>query len=104
MNNYDHPLRILARRIFGTEASREKMEATLLTPIRCALRTGTGLPPLVQWVKQNLTSVCPAASAGWPVDVEWTAPRLARLLCTQMLEYDQREPVLAGARETVVGA
>ena len=103
MNNNDNPLRTLARRIFGQDTSREKMEATLLTPIRCALRMGVGAPPLVQWVKQNVARVNPAVSAGWPVDVEWTAPRLARLLCTQMLEYVQAEPVLAGARETVVG-
>ena len=103
MNNYENPLRILARRIFGKDASREKMEATLLTPIRCALRTGAGLPPLVQWVRQNLPTVFPAASAGWPVDVEWTAPRMARLLCEQMLEHVRAEPALVGACETVVG-
>jgi hypothetical protein len=79
------------------------MEATLLTPIRCALQMGVGAPPLVQWVKQNLTTVYPAASAGRPVDVEWAAPRMARLLCSQMLEHVRAEPVLAGARETVVG-
>jgi hypothetical protein len=103
MNTNDNPLRNLVRRIFGQDVSREKMEATLVTPIRCALRTGAGMPPLVQWVKQNLPAVVPAASWGWPVDIDWAAPRMARLLCTQMLEHVQAEPVLAGARETVVG-
>jgi hypothetical protein len=103
MHNNDNPLRILARRIFGQDVSRENMEATLLTPIRCALRMGIGAPPLVQWVKQNLPAVVPAASGGWPVDIDWAAPRMARLLCKQMLEHVQGEPVLAGARETVVG-
>jgi hypothetical protein len=106
MLSIDNALRTLARRMYGEDSAaasnRETLEATLLPMIRCAMRTGRGAPPLVQWVKRNLPAVAPAARLGQAVDPEWAAPRMARLLSSRLLQEVQAEPVLAGACETVV--
>jgi hypothetical protein len=46
--------------------------------------------------------VAPASGVDGPIDPEWAAPRLARLLCSQMLQTLRARCVTAVQRETVV--
>jgi hypothetical protein len=99
MNFSDDSLRILAERLGwswaeGPERLRDRLESSLVPLIRCAIRTGTGLRPLVQWVRGQL----PPAGAG---DATRAAPEMARRLSSAILHQLQRRR--AGA-ETVVGA
>lgn len=107
MDFTDEALRTLARRMYGDDGAdqpcREILEKTLVPMIRCAMRSGRGSPALVQWVKRNLPALAPASPSGWDVDLEWAAPRMARLLCSRLLQQVQAEPALAGAHDTVVG-
>ncbi len=84
-------------------SNREEMEATLVPIIRVALRSGRGQPVVVEWVERNLPVVVPAPQRGRGMDLDWAAPRMARLLCSQMLQKVQSELVAAGPRKTVVG-
>lgn len=103
MNFTDEALQYLARRMCGEElASREEMEALFVPMIRVAMRTGRGQPMLVDWVARNLPAVAPSAGAGDKIDPAWAAPRMARLLCSQMLQKVQAERAWLGPRETVV--
>jgi hypothetical protein len=104
MHTPDDALRALAVRMkcdpAAPERFRETLERSLVPMIRCAIRSGTGLPPLVQWVRRHL----PAQAAGAPsrpADLEWAAPSMARLLCDRLLEYVR--PPAQAARETVLG-
>jgi hypothetical protein len=104
MNSRDEALQFLTRRICGEKsASREEMEALVVPMIRVAMRTGRGQPVLVDWVTRNLPAVTPCIPLGDKVDPEWAAPRMARLLCSQMLQHIQAERPWLGPRETVVG-
>jgi hypothetical protein len=76
---------------------RKALEATLLPMIRCALRNGTGQPPLVRWVQRQLP--LPEQEAGARADPSRHAGPLARLLCERLMA---RLDPLPG-RETVVG-
>lgn len=100
MNFSDDALRILAERLGwswgeGPERLRDRLESSLVPLIRCAIRTGTGLRPLVQWVRGQLP---PPAGEG---DATRAAPEMARRLSSAILHQLQRRR--AGA-ETVVGA
>jgi hypothetical protein len=103
MQNSDDALRALASRMKCDPAApdrfRETLERSLVPLIRCAIRSGTGLPPLVQWVRRHLPAQ-EAQGPSRPSDMEWAAPSMARLLCDRLLE--QMRPAVA-ARETVVG-
>ncbi len=55
-------------------------EFDLVPLVRCVLRTGCGLPELVQWVRRTLPQVTADADRGRPVDPDRVAPPLARLL------------------------
>ena len=104
MNFSDEALHFLARRMCGERlASREEMEAVFVPMIRVALRTGRGQPVLVDWVTRNLPAVNPSSCPGDKIDPEWAAPRMARLLCSQMLQQIQAQRAWVGSRETVVG-
>jgi hypothetical protein len=70
---------------------RESIEASLVPMIRCALRSGAGLPPLVQWVRRHQPALPDPLRA---------APAMARQLCARILEHLQP----AHTAETVVGA
>jgi hypothetical protein len=102
MNFSDEALQFLARRMCGDKlTSREEMEAVFVPMIRVAMRTGRGQRVLVEWVARNLSAV--SSSSDDKVDPEWAAPRMARLLCSQMLQKVQAERAWVGPRETVVG-
>jgi hypothetical protein len=80
-------------------ALRETLEAGLLPLIRCAIRSGTGLPALVSWVRSNL-----AAEPGGRADPARAAPFMARRLCAALLGPDAGADARPDARrETVVG-
>lgn len=103
MNFTDESLQILARQL-GEESvsSRAELEAKV-TPLLClVLRTGQGRPSLVLWVQRALRRVAPASRLGRPIDPEWAAPRLARLLCSQLLEKIRRHHNTVARPETLV--
>jgi hypothetical protein len=104
MHTPDDALRALASRMKCDPAAphrfREDLERSLVPMIRCAIRSGTGLPPLVQWVKRHLPAQA-ARGEHRPSDLEWAAPSMARLLCDRLLE--QIQPPAQAARETVAG-
>jgi hypothetical protein len=83
----DESLQILARQL-GQEnvSSREELEARVAPLLRLVVRTGQGRPSLVKWVQRVLPQMAPAARMGRSVDPDWAAPRLARLLCSQLLQ------------------
>jgi hypothetical protein len=76
---------------------REKLEASLVPLIRCALRTGLGAPPLVRWVYNHL----PTARSGDVLrnDPDATAPIMARQLSAALMRRLRPRHAL----ETVVG-
>jgi hypothetical protein len=81
---------------------REKLEASLAPLVRRVLRTGAGLPHLVQWVQTTLPQVEAGGDRGRPVDPDRAAPALARLLCATLLRRPPARPALA--LDTVIGA
>jgi hypothetical protein len=62
--------------------ARENLEAWLLPLVRRAIRTGSGLPGLTSWVRQNLVALEGRTSP----DPERAAPGLTRLLCDALLQ------------------
>jgi hypothetical protein len=95
MNPNDDPLHSLALRLgVGNPDNprnlRETLEASLVPMIRCAMRSGAGLPPLVQWVRRHQPAVADLRAA----------PAMARQLCSRLLEHLQPRHTA----ETVVGA
>jgi hypothetical protein len=87
MNCTDESLQILARQLGEPSvSSRAELEAKVAPLLCLVLRTGQGRPSLVQWVQRALPRVAPASRLGCPLDPEWAAPRLARLLCSQLLQ------------------
>ena len=82
---------------------RDTLEASLTPLVHRALRSGTGMPQLVEWVQSNLPRVDAGRDRTRPVDPDRAAPPLARLLCATLLRG--RPNRLAGpAAETMVGA
>ncbi len=97
-------LQALADRMDGGASprrDREAMEASLVPIVRRVLRTGSGDPHLVQWIRTTLPQVEAGRDRTGPLDPESAAPPLARLLCATMLRGRRARPVLA--RDTVVG-
>ena len=99
MSNWDQSLQAVTAQMRRGQAVPPPVRAELeerLTPlIRCVLRSGTGAPALVQWVRRTLPHL-PAA------EPEQTAPRMARLLCAEL--FRRGAPGAARpAAETVVG-
>jgi hypothetical protein len=70
--------------------------------VRCALRTGTGSPGLMRWVRGTMPRVV-GSNVGDP-GAERAAPVLARLLCRALVNEVRRPPmkVATGGRDTVV--
>jgi hypothetical protein len=101
MNNWDNSLQELANRMRRGQATPPNMRADLeerLTPlIKCVLRTGAGVPALVQWVQRTLPHM-PSAAA------EQTAPRMARLLSAELCRQGNRPDTVTNrmAADTVV--
>lgn len=96
MNFTDESLQILARQL-GQEhvSSRAELEARVAPLLSLVVRTGQGRPSLVEWVQRTLSRMVPSSQTGRFVDPEWAAPRLARLLCSQLLQS------IRAARNTV---
>lgn len=102
MINWDNSLQALAvqvRRGQGASPGAQTDLAERLTPlIKCVLRTGAGVPELVQWVRRTLPQL-PTAPA------DQTAARMARLLCAELFRQDKSPDKEVGrlSAETVVG-
>jgi hypothetical protein len=82
---------------------REKLEASLIPMVRRALRSGAGLPQLVQWVQTTLPQLQSDQDRTRPVDPDRAAPPLARLLCAKLLDGRRPARLAALPTETVVG-
>jgi hypothetical protein len=97
MENWDQSLQAVTARMRRGQAVqpavRAELEERLAPLIRCVLRTGAGVPALVRWVQRTLPNL-PSA------EPEQTAPRMARLLCAELIR--QARPSRPAA-ETVVG-
>jgi hypothetical protein len=88
----------------GSAADRRRsLEDTLLPMVRCVLRTGQGHPRLVRWVRKALPVIVGPSPASHPVDPDRTAPRLAQLLCTALLQQMGGRASGGAALETVFG-
>jgi hypothetical protein len=79
----------------------QRLESALAPMVRTALSRGLGLPQLVRWVKDAVPRVLPEAADG-PVDPDWAAPPLARLLCAALLR-PRADARPQSAHETVFG-
>jgi hypothetical protein len=104
MDTSNEELQILARRLGEDHvSSRADLEAKLALLLSLVLRTGRASPSLLQWVRRALPAVSPASHFGDRVDPESAAPRLARLLCLQLIQgvRAQRDSLVKG--QTVVG-
>ena len=82
----------------NTQLLREKVETSLRTMIRCAMRHGVGQPSLVHWVQHQLALVGPDARSR--TDPVRHAARLARVLSEEIV--DRLDPL--PGRETVIAA
>jgi len=104
MRYNDEAVRLVARRMgAGSVANREDLEARFTPLIRTVLRTGCGRPGLVSWLRKHLPYTVPPAGFHDPADAERFAPRMARLLCAQLLKNVQDKMACASTRDTVVG-
>ena len=103
MNFTDEALQIVARQL-GEESvsNREELEAKLAPLLSLIIQTGLGRPSLVQWVQRHLRVVAPASRFGHAVDAEWAAPRMARLLCSQLLQTIRCQRATLAHRETAM--
>jgi hypothetical protein len=103
MNFTDDALQILARQMGEDSVSnRGELEQKLSQLLYLVLRTGKGRPPLLQWVQRTLAVVAPTSRIGRPVDPKWAAPRLARLLCLQLLQNVRAQRDTVVNRQTLV--
>jgi hypothetical protein len=77
---------------------RAAVEERLTPLIRCVLRTGAGVPELVQWVRRTLPQL-PSGNA------DLTAPRMARLLCAELFRQGRPLDTVLGrlSADTVAG-
>ena len=62
---------------------RQELEERLVPLIRCAMRSGSGLPALVKWVRGRIADLTPAGAE--PLDPRQAAPCFARLLCAGLV-------------------
>lgn len=106
MTSSHDALQTFADRMCGgatpTHRIRETLEASLIPLVRRALRSGAGMPQLVQWVQTTLPQVQAGQDRTRPVDPDRAAPPLARLLCATLLRQQPARPAAVGL-ETVVG-
>jgi hypothetical protein len=61
----------------------QELESRLVPLIRVAMRTGSGLPALVSWVRERVAELI---NAGERPDPSQAAPRFARLLCSGLID------------------
>jgi hypothetical protein len=101
----DNALQTLANRMgCGTAPPhhfQETLEASLIPLVRRALRSGAGIPQLVEWVQTTLPQVQTGQDRMRPVDPDRAAPPLARLLCATLLRQQPGRPAVTA--ETVIG-
>jgi hypothetical protein len=105
MNTNQDALRALAAGLqcgdpANPDRDREALEARLLPLVRCALRSGRGLPKLVDWVHGAARALA-APGPGPSADPDRAAPSVARLLCARLVQQLQAHPARP-ACETVV--
>jgi hypothetical protein len=62
------------------QSLRQELEQRLVPLIRCALRTGAGLPALVKWVRSRVADLADSES----LDPRQAAARFARLFCANL--------------------
>jgi hypothetical protein len=93
MKNEDYSSQTLAvqvrRKSPAPPGVRAAVEERLTPLIRCVLRTGAGVPELVQWVRRTLPQL-PSGNA------ESTAPRMARLLCAELFRQGRHVDTVIG--------
>ena len=102
-----HPLTDTLRRL-GPEVSgagpqdlarrRAALESDLETMVRGVLRTGTGSPGLLRWVRSAVPEL--GRTSPGAMNVERAAPVLARLLGRALVNQFRQAPAMA--RETIV--
>lgn len=103
MNFTDEALQILARQLGErSDSSRAELEAKMTKLLTLILRTGQGHPSLLHWVQDTLPAIAPAVRFGRPVDAKWAAPRLARLLCVELLRKTRAQRDTVVNRQSVV--
>jgi hypothetical protein len=96
MRTADEALRRLAAEMgcpqhASPQHQRQAVENTLRPMIRCAIRTGLGVPMLVRWVRKTLPELTRAQPPGEPVDPDRVTPSLARMLCTTLVQQYQEQ-------------
>jgi hypothetical protein len=106
MNTSDDALYKLAAQMRCGSApypDRETLEASLVPLIRRVIRSGRGLPPLVQWVQRHLPG--PGVEPGREdhADPAWAAPSMARLLCDKLLEQFRSPSARSGRHAGAAG-
>lgn len=109
MTSHEEALDILARQLhcpedLPAEERQAEMERTLLPLVRCALRSGRGVPRLVRWVRQNRPFAAADAGAAQGLSLDRVASALSHKLCLLLVEQiEDRLGLAASTRETVVG-
>ena|SRR5260221_7245788 len=76
-------LTALAARPDGAGAERDELEQAFAPIVRLALRTGRGLPHVVQWVQRAHTRLAGPVSTAPPIHF---APQITRLLFERVLD------------------
>lgn len=77
---------------------RQELEERLVPLIRCALRTGAGIPALVEWVRARAADLKEGSES---LDPRHVAPRFARMLCAGLV---RDTPVVAAmGQDTIRG-
>jgi hypothetical protein len=109
MTSHEEALDILARQLhcpedLPAEERQAEMERALLPLIRCALRSGRGVPRLVRWVRHNRPFPGQDAGEEQSLSLDRVASALSHKLCSLLLEQiEDRLGLAASTRETVVG-
>jgi hypothetical protein len=103
MHSTSEALQILARQMDADKVSNHIEVEAKLAPLLCLiLRTGQGYPSLLRWVRLAIPVVSAAWHFGGPVDPQWAALKLGRLLCVELLQDVRARRDTMVNRRTVV--
>ena len=90
--------------VVARQRLRDELEVSLVPLVRCALRSGSGLPGVVHWVRRDPHVWAEVQRSRGAARPEENAPRIARLLCDKLLRRLRPEPTgRPAACETVLG-